>query len=38
MFRGFRSQEPAATPEPLAVPPLDLRVPAVLATATFGVG
>lgn len=38
MFRGFRSQEPAATPEPLAIPALDLQVPGVLATATFGVG
>jgi len=38
MFRGFRSGAPATTTEPLPAPPLDLRVPAVLETATFGVG
>lgn len=38
MFRGFRSSEPVATTEQLLTPPLDLRVPAALETATFGVG
>jgi hypothetical protein len=38
MFQGFRSHEPAGTPEPLPIPPIDLQIPTALATATFGVG
>ena len=38
MFRNLRSREPAATPEQLPVPAIDLRVPERLDTATFGVG
>jgi len=38
MFRNLSSTESASAPTSLPVPPIDLRVPAILDTATFGVG